>query len=56
MFAEMRERSIIYAATEPADVNAAPENNVRRKTIVTRALLGGDAGLYGAASIPLLRN
>ena len=58
MFSEMRERSIIYAATA-ADGNdknpdmdpAAPEN--QRKTIVKRAILGSDAGLFGAASIPL---
>jgi len=27
---------------------------VGRKTIVTRALLGSDAGLYGAARLPML--
>ena len=64
MFAEMRERSLIYAATA-AEVakkdtkedaraeNSPPSANQSRKTIITRALLGSDAGLYGAASIPL---
>jgi glucokinase len=60
MFEEMRERSLVYAATapaetsatEPGDEQANPETN--RKTIITRALLGSDAGLYGAARAPLM--
>ena len=59
MFAEMRERSLIYAATAPDDPMREEAALVRgtddRKTIITRALLGSDAGLYGAASIPLFR-
>jgi len=27
-------------------------NYTRKKTIITRALLGSDAGLYGAARLP----
>ena len=61
MFEEMRERSIVYAATAPEDPmvthDGASANNpsrTRRKTIITRALLGSDAGLYGAARIPAL--
>jgi len=27
-----------------------------QKTIVTRALLGSDAGLYGAARLPMIAN
>ena len=57
MFAEMRERSLVYAATapgEPSD-NSAEAKNVKgrtdHKTIITRALLGSDAGLYGAARV-----
>jgi glucokinase len=38
MFAELRQRSFVYVAI--ADQN---------KVVVTRALLGGEAGLYGAA-------
>ncbi len=60
MFAELRERSLIYAATAPEDPlgkkECAPAQMVpytHKKTIITRALLGSDAGLYGAARIPL---
>src|ERR1017187_3773200 len=59
MFAEMRERSLVYAATAPEDSlgkkeGASPQiaAYTRKKTIITRALLGSDAGLYGAARIP----
>ena len=61
MFEEMRERSLVYAATALEDpmgkdegASALAEGRTRRKTIVTRALLGSDAGLYGAAWIPTL--
>jgi glucokinase len=61
MFEELRERSIVYAATAPANpligdsigeqegAAAQIESRTKRKTIITRALLGSDAGLYGAA-------
>ncbi len=67
MFAELRERSLVYAATAPDDskddatndssgkkegASAQIANYTRKKTIITRALLGSDAGLYGAARIP----
>ncbi len=63
MFAEMRERSLVYAATAPDDPKHDPlakkegasawiPNYTRKKTIITQALLGSDAGLYGAARIP----
>ena len=49
MFRELRKRSIVFRASESG------ENRPRhKKTIVTRALLGGDAGLIGAARLPLL--
>ena len=61
MFEEMRVRSIVYAETAPDDPmgkeNSAVAPNAsrtRRRTIVTRALLGSDAGLYGAARLPAL--
>jgi glucokinase len=56
MFKEMRERSIVYAATAPTDpmARAAPEASTRRQTIITRAILGSDAGLYGGARLPAL--
>lgn len=59
MFAELRERSLIYAATAPDDPPGKKEGAsaeirpyTHRKTIITKALLGSDAGLYGAAGIP----
>jgi len=57
MFEEMRERSIVYAATAPADPMGDGGKlgpHTRRKTVITRALLGGDAGLYGAARLPAI--
>lgn len=45
----VRKRSFVYHVTTPA---GAPEQ-VGRTTIVTRALLGGDAGLIGAARLPM---
>ena len=62
MFAELRERSLVYAATAPENAPGKKEgasaeiaNYTRRKTMITRALLGSDAGLYGAARIPVAR-
>ena len=59
MFAELRERSLVYAATAPDEPIGKKEGKsaqiaayTRKKTIITRALLGSDAGLYGAARIP----
>jgi glucokinase len=49
MLEEIRKRSFVYGATTPAD--SAPK---RGTTIVTRALLGSDAGLYGAARLGLV--
>jgi glucokinase len=65
MFEELRERSLVYAATAPSDplsgdalrkegASAQTENRTERKTIITRALLGSDAGLYGAARVAVL--
>ena len=60
MFEELRERSLVYATTAPEYPSSREERasaqeieRTRKKTIVTRALLGSDAGLYGAARIPL---
>ena len=61
IFEERRERSMVYAATAPPDplaghhgasahVDPLPGN----KTIITRALLGSDAGLYGASRLPMI--
>jgi glucokinase len=60
IFEELRQRSLVYAATAPASLAGAeggasghvgPEGST--KTIITRALLGSDAGLYGAAQLPM---
>ena len=62
MFEELRERSLVYAATAPDDplrissfgepgASFETESRTARKTIITRALLGSDAGLYGAARV-----
>ncbi len=58
IFEELRQRSMVYAATAPAihagdeGASAQVERGGPTKTIVTRALLGSDAGLYGAARLP----
>ena len=58
IFEELRQRSMVYAATAPrssptdgrgASANVEPGGST--KTLVTRALLGSDAGLYGAARV-----
>jgi glucokinase len=62
MFAEVRKRSMVYAATAPEEKVAQPAGAAAqvapapaaRKTIITRALLGSDAGLYGAARLPMI--
>jgi glucokinase len=68
MFDELRARSLVYAATAPADpfmmihnpsrkeagASAQTESRTARKTIITVALLGSDAGLYGAARVAVL--
>ena len=50
MFEEMKFRSSIYLLTSPDRVGHD------KGTIVTRALLGSDAGLYGAARLPMLED
>jgi hypothetical protein len=66
MFEELRARSLVYAATAPAEplmndssakqegASSQTESRSALKTIITRALLGSDAGLYGAARVPAL--
>ncbi len=60
-FEELRKRCMVYAATAPPDPSAANhgasahvEAGPGHKTIITRALLGSDAGLYGAARLPMI--
>src|SRR5215470_15073986 len=50
MFEEIEERSFVYRATAPGNTGKLE----RQRTIVTRALLGSDAGLFGAARLPML--
>ncbi len=50
MLEQVRKRSFIYAATTPEGAARTPG----KTTIITQALLGGDAGLYGAARLPML--
>ena len=64
MFEVLPQRSMVYAATAPAQrsesgTGAAAAVQARaagRKTVITRALLGSDAGLYGAARLPLIKS
>jgi glucokinase len=51
MFEEIAKRSFVYRATAPRNTGQIEAD----RTIVTRALLGSDAGLYGAARMPMLR-
>jgi glucokinase len=60
IFEELRQRSMVYAATAPPSqangdqgASAQVDSRTFRQTIITRALLGSDAGLYGAARLPL---
>lgn len=48
LFRELSRRSIVFRASDPAENHPG-----KKKTIVTRALLGSDAGLIGAARLPL---
>jgi glucokinase len=56
MMETVRRNSFVYRATAP--VESAPEGNMRRDvvgaTVITRALLGSDAGLIGAARLPMI--
>jgi glucokinase len=61
LFEELRRRCMVYAATAPPDVvgqgtgaSAKVEPHAGPKTIITRALLGSDAGLFGAARLPMV--
>ncbi len=54
MFDEVRKRSYIYANTTAADGTGI--GGRKRVTVITRAQLGGDGGLYGAARLPMLQS
>ncbi len=61
MFQELHKRSLVYDATAPVEegdsdggASAQVKSDVlTQHTIVTRAVLGGEAGLYGAARLPM---
>ncbi len=49
LFSELRRRSIVFRASDPLG-----DHDYHKKTIVTRAVLGSEAGLIGAARLPML--
>ncbi|HJX84323.1 MAG TPA: ROK family protein [Candidatus Angelobacter sp.] len=61
MFEETLRRSYIYKATAPPasvgvkDGNKPDESSSRQSTIITQATLGSDAGLIGAARLPMMQ-
>ena len=60
MFREVRERSMVYAATAPAEMAgdqgdpAKVQSGTGARTVITRARLGSDAGLYGATRLTMM--
>ena len=62
MLEEVRQRSFVYRATLPHETVRGVHGTkvhddslpARRSTIITRAMLGSDAGLIGAARMPLI--
>lgn len=58
MFEELRARSTIYAATTPPPGaptdGSVPAQRTGKQTIIARAQLGSDAGLFGGARLPQL--
>jgi glucokinase len=59
---EVRKNSFVYRATAPLPTAHGVQGTgihddalpARRSTIITRALLGSDAGLLGAARLPMI--
>ncbi len=63
LFEELQRRSYVYDATAPDDIVASDSSTSEGRlkplpggprTIITRALLESDAGLFGAARLPML--
>lgn len=62
MFEVVRQRSFVYRNTAPRETISGVQGThvhddalpARRSTIITRALLGSDAGLIGAARLPMV--
>jgi hypothetical protein len=49
----LMKRSFVYRATSPRAGGSAASGS-SKQTVVTQALLGTDAGLFGAAHLPML--
>ena len=58
MLEQVRKRSFVYTATVPTAEAASGKDgdgmSWHQSTIITRASLGSDAGLYGAARLPMI--
>ena len=59
MLTEVRKRSVVYVATMPDVTEPEQDNTYLSKfsgkgSLIKRALLGGDAGLFGAARLPMI--
>jgi glucokinase len=58
MLEQVRQRSFVYAATAPSgaaiDHRQNTADSAGQSTIITRATLGSDAGLLGAARLPMI--
>ncbi len=52
VYSELQKRCFVYRATAPKEGGSLANPS---KTIITRAVLGGDAGLFGAAKLPMQR-
>jgi glucokinase len=62
MFEQVKKRSFVYKATAPAadplQIDRSDAGNgaaARQSTIITHATLGSDAGLFGAARLPIIK-
>lgn len=60
---QVRKRSFVYKATAPSPdaleierTNSRRNPSSRQSTIITHASLGSDAGLFGAARLPMISN
>ena len=54
LFAEVLKRSMVYAATAPEEPGKKGITPGGQSTIITPALLGSEAGLFGAARLPMV--
>jgi glucokinase len=54
MFAEIRARALIYVTKPKTQEGNVADGGAQDVSVVTKALLGSDAGLYGAARAPLM--